>query len=267
MAVEWKKTNFLGVRYREHATRKNGIQRDRCYSIRYKVDGKDKEEVVGWASEKVSPESAFKVLSAIRENIRQGVEPRSLKAMREANHAVEEEKAKARRRKEKESITVSDFWETVYLPSAEVTKTPHTVNTEKGRFRNWIAPAVGDVPIQKLNAAQVEALSLHARKSGKSATTVRHILADVSQIWNMAAAHGLVDGESPVRRVKKPRQDNRRMRFLTSEEAKSLLDALKVRSIDMHDEALISLFCGLRAGEIYSLTGSPHVPTELHWIT
>lgn len=254
MAVEWKKTNFLGVRYREHASRKNGVQRDRCYSIRYKVDGKDKEEVVGWASEKVTPESAFNILSVIRENIRQGVEPRSLKAIRDANKAAEEEKAKARRRKEKEAITVSDFWESVYLPSAHVTKTAHTVNTEKGRFHNWIAPAIGDVPIQKLNAAQVEAVSLHARKSGKSATTVRHILADISQIWNMAAAHGLVEGESPVRRVKKPRQDNRRMRFLTPEEAKKLLDALKIRSTDMHDEALISLFCGLRAGEIYSLT-------------
>ena len=254
MAVEWKKTNFLGVRYREHATRKNGVQRDRCYSIRYKVDGKDKEEVVGWASEKITPESAFGILSTLRENIRKGIEPRSLKAMREANQAIEEEKDKIRRRKEKEAITVSDFWNTVYLPSADATKTPHTMITEKGRFHNWIAPAVGDVPIQKLTTAQVEAVSLHARKSGKSATTVRHILADISQIWNMAATHGLVEGESPVRRVKKPRQDNRRMRFLTSEEARELLDALRVRSTNMHDEALISLFCGLRAGEIYSLT-------------
>ena len=45
MAVKWHKTSFLGVRYREHTTRKHGIRPDRCYSIRYKVDGKDKEEV------------------------------------------------------------------------------------------------------------------------------------------------------------------------------------------------------------------------------
>ncbi len=254
MAVAWYKTNFLGVRYREHATRKHGVRFDRCFSIRYKVGGKDKEEVVGWSSEEVTAESAFKILSIIRDNIRLGVEPQSLAAMRLANQAEEEEKAKARRRKEKEAITVADFWETVYLPSAEVTKNPRTVSSEIGRFRNWIAPAVGDVPIQKVSTAQVEALSLHAQKSGKSPTTVRHILADVSQIWNMAAAHGLVEGESPVRRVKKPRQDNRRMRFLTQEEARRLLDALKARSIDIHDEALISLLCGLRAGEIYALT-------------
>ncbi len=43
MAYTWHKTNFLGVRYREHAKRKHGdIRRDRCFSIRYKVEGKDR---------------------------------------------------------------------------------------------------------------------------------------------------------------------------------------------------------------------------------
>jgi integrase len=32
-----------------------------------------------------------------------------------------------------------------------------------------------------------------------------------------------------------------------------LLDALKLRSIDIHDSAVLSLFCGLRAGEIHNL--------------
>jgi len=255
MSVQWLTEGMPpGVRYRENPKRKHGLRPDRCFSIRYKLDGKDKEEVVGWWSEGMNANKAFSILSTIRENIRLGVEPRTLAAMRQANKMQEEEKAKARRRAEKEAITVSEFWKSTYLPIAEATKTKQTVTTEKGRFRNWIAPAVGDVPLQQLNAAQVEALSLHARKSGKSATTARHILADVSQIWNMAASRGLVQGECPVRRVKKPRQDNRRMRFLTSEEARRLLDALKARSTDMHDEALISLFCGLRAGEIYALT-------------
>jgi len=44
------------------------------------------------------------------------------------------------------------------------------------------------------------------------------------------------------------------MRFLKEEEARALLSALAVRSKDMHDIALVSLFCGLRAGEIHSLT-------------
>jgi Site-specific recombinase XerD len=100
----------------------------------------------------------------------------------------------------------------------------------------------------------LEALALHARKSGKSAATVRYILAVISQLWSKAVARGIVAGECPARRVKKPRQDNRRMRFLTRDEALSLLSALAEKSQDTHDTALLSLLCGLRAGEIHALT-------------
>jgi len=50
MAVKWIKTTFKGVRYHEHETRKNGIKKDQYFTIRYKLNGKDKEEGLGWAS-------------------------------------------------------------------------------------------------------------------------------------------------------------------------------------------------------------------------
>ena len=253
MAVQWFKTKLPGVRYRKHSSRKHGVKFDCCFSIRYKLNGKDKEEVVGWASEKVTELSAFEKLTTLRENIRLGVGPQTLAALNLANRAKKEEEAKALRLKEKESLTFAEFWHATYLPSAEATKTSQTMKTEKGRFYNWINGKIGDIPLQKLTMAQVEAVALYALKSGKSPTTARHILADISQVWNTAASHGLVGGESPVRRVKKPRQDNRRMRFLTQEEARRLLEALRERSLDVHDEALMALFCGLRAGEIYNL--------------
>jgi integrase len=43
------------------------------------------------------------------------------------------------------------------------------------------------------------------------------------------------------------------MRFLTHDQARGLLSELAKRSMDTHDEALVSLFCGLRAGEIHNL--------------
>lgn len=253
MAVQWHKTNFLGVRFREHSSRKHGVRFDRCFSIRFKVDGKDKEEVAGWASEGMTPEKAFKMLSAIRDNIRLGVEPRSIAAMRNMNEAQRKEEAKVQRRKEKEQLTFSEFWDTEYLPAAEATKTLRTMKTEKGLYANWIAPALGDIPLQQIDAGKVEALALHAQKAGKSEATVRYILAVVSQVWNKAELRGIVQGTSPVRHIKKPRKDNRRTRFLSPDEARELLDALAARSMDMHDTALLSLFCGLRAGEIHAL--------------
>ena len=253
MAVIWHKTNFLGVRYREHAERKHTLKPDRCFSIRYKVDGKDKEEVAGWWSAGMTAEKAYKLLSDIRDNIRLGMEPRSIAAMRLENEQRTEEKRRAQRRAEQDAITFADFWNTEYLPAAEATKTPRSFNSEKFIYANWVAPALGDIPLQKIDPAKAEALALHAMKAGKSAQTVRHILGIVSRVWNKAWTRGLVQGDNPTRRVKKPRQDNRRTRFLSQEEARKLLAELATRSIDIHDEAVLALFCGLRAGEIHSL--------------
>jgi hypothetical protein len=51
MVSKWIKTSFVGVRYREHPTRRHGVARIGIFSIRYKLDGKDKEEGLGWSSQ------------------------------------------------------------------------------------------------------------------------------------------------------------------------------------------------------------------------
>ena len=63
------------------------------------------------------------------------------------------------------------------------------------------------------------------------------------------------EGENPIRKVKLPRLQNERERFLSFEEAKLLLEKLNEKSKTVHDMALLSLHCGLRLGEIASLRG------------
>jgi len=46
--AKWIKTNFPGVRYRQHDTRKHGAKWDQYFTIRYKHSGKEKEEGLGW---------------------------------------------------------------------------------------------------------------------------------------------------------------------------------------------------------------------------
>lgn len=52
MAGKKFKTKYPGVRARKHATRKHGVRFDECYFIRYRVDGKQVEEMFGWLSQK-----------------------------------------------------------------------------------------------------------------------------------------------------------------------------------------------------------------------
>lgn len=255
MAVIWNKTKFLGVRYREHKTRKHGGNRpDKCFSIRYKLDGHDKEESVGWSSEGVTAESAYKLLSQIRENIRSGEGPKTLAEMRTANEDAALAKLEEAERSKQQAITFGQFWESTYYPDLTATKSVGSIESERGMYNKWISPILADVPIVELNVPQVENIIANARATKRSPATLRYILTVISQLWAKAVLHEIVSGECPCKKIKKPREDNRRTRFLTTEEARLLLDDLALHSKDMHDIALLSLYTGMRAGEIHGLT-------------
>ena len=216
--------------------------------------GKDREEGAGWASEGMSAARAAELLAMIKANARTGAHPQSLAEMRAmAEEARQKEEARAKL-ESRALVTVNAFWSAEYIPVALSAKKPATVESERFLYKKWIEPAIGDIPLQKITPAMVEAIARHARASGKRPATIRYILAVISQIWSLARAHGITSDESPTKRVKKPRADNRRMRFLLPDEARRLLEALAERSMDTHDEALLSLFAGLRAGEIHALT-------------
>ena len=82
MGVEWKKTNFVGVRFYEHPTRKHGVQKDRYFAIRYQHEGKRREEGLGWTSEKMTAEKAALELAALKKAHTLGEGPASLEEKR-----------------------------------------------------------------------------------------------------------------------------------------------------------------------------------------
>lgn len=49
MAGKWTKTNYPGIRFREHDTRKNGVKKDQYFILPYRLNGKRKDEAVGWS--------------------------------------------------------------------------------------------------------------------------------------------------------------------------------------------------------------------------
>ncbi len=102
--TKWIKTNFPGVRYREHPTRKNGIRRDQYFTIRYKLAGKDKEEGLGWASEGWTGAKAYDHLKELKRTARVGgtTNPVESGKIESARKAAERQRGAAA---EKESVT------------------------------------------------------------------------------------------------------------------------------------------------------------------
>ena len=249
----WTKTNFPGVRFREHPTRKNGIRRDQYFTIRYKRAGKDHEEGLGWASEDWTAAKAYDHLKGIKENIKTGEGVQSLAEKRDLEAQRRAEAESERAREEQETITLKSFFEGSYLPHARNNKKPRTCDTEEHLFRNWIKPVVGEKALKDISAFDCERIKKQMRGAEKSERTVEYALAVLRQVFTVAGKLKLYAGPNPLREVDKPKFDNRKQRFLTKEETTLLMDELKTRSRQLYQIAMISLHAGLRFGEIAGL--------------
>ncbi len=241
---KWHKTPIRGVRYREHPTRKHGVRRDRYYAIRYQRKGIRIEEGLGFESDGWTLEKAVKELQLLRENATTGEGPQRLREKRQ----LEDE----RRRKEAlKKLTFGEVFVGIYEPSASDGRKPNTNRTERILYDHFLSPAIGNIPILELGPIQMQ--KIKQAMSAKAPATVRHALGIVRQTWNVARKRGIVSGDSPTSKITKPKVDNARLRYLTPGETAVLLEALLKRSRQVHDEALLSIRCGLRFGEIAGL--------------
>ena len=197
----------------------------------------------------------LKLLRQYKGNVKTGSGPKSPKEKRSIEDARQAaEKAEAERQ-EKEAVTFKTFFEDTYLPQAKADKKERSVTREEGLFKVWISPVLGHLPMKDIAPFHLEKLKArHGRHGEQSPRSIEYALSVVRQIFNTAKRLGSFDGENPTAKVKFPKPDNGRMRFLTHKEADKLLEALKGKSADVHDMTLLSLNCGLRFGEIASLT-------------
>jgi len=239
-----------GLRYREHPTRKHGQKPDRYWCIRYKRDGRDVGEAVGWWSQGVTKAQCDGILTELRQNHRLGHGPQTLKELRESKQPQDEVVVDDPNER---GVTLADIWPD-YFEQLRLTRSPSTAKTFAGLRRTWLKP-LEDMTFNDINASDLERLVVSPMISaGKSAGTIDLALTTFSSVWIWAKGRGLAAGANPKSRAKKPRQDNRRVRFLNRDEAVRLLEELKRRSDAAHDLALLSLFCGLRLRECLNLT-------------
>jgi integrase len=237
MAQKISLKKFTGVYYTESTMRKWRERPDRSYWVAFKdaKTGKLCWERCGWASEGWTPEAAQRRRYELLEQDRTG-----------AYKPKQERKA--------DRLTFGELLEKHYLPWSVENK--RRARDDHAMYRNWLKPRLADKSLTDIAPLDLERLKRYMREAGKSEATVKHALCLIRQAFNKAVVWRLWGGQNPCKGVAFPSPNNARQRFLTREEATHLLETLRRRSPQVARIAAMSLYSGLRLGEVLCLTWS-----------
>ena len=255
--IKWFKTGSKEngfLYFKKHPSRKNGVKFDRYHRAEYQFEGKRVAINFGWLSEGWTELKCLEKLNFYKNNAKNNLKPISLKEEREIEQQAQKAKQKKLDQEKIDKKTFADFFEKSYLPAVSNHKKKYTIENEKGLYKNWIDPEIGHLPFNKIKPFNLEKIKKNMFDAGRAPRSLQYCLAVFRQIWNQARIDDLVSEDSPTRKVKIPKIENKRVKFLTHDESESLLKELHTKSQQVHDMALFSLHTGVRAGELYSLT-------------
>jgi integrase len=200
------------------------------------------------------------VLAELKANKTLGTGPVTLHEKRDIRVQAEMEAAEREQEEKARNITFGEIFTDHYYPQAEKDrKNLHVAKREESLYRLWIAPVLGKMPIRDIQPINLQKIKKNLAKAERAPRTIQYALAIVRQVFKFAIVHNLFSGKNPADTtggVKRPDFDNRRTRLLSREEAAELLTELSMRSTDVHDMTMFSLYTGARAGEIFSLKWS-----------
>jgi integrase len=227
-------TKFPGVYSRGGIHRKGKLKGkvDTVFDVSFKDGGRKVWKKIGWKLEGITPKVASQYRAEWVRKIRLGEELPW----------------------EKKKIPLFSEMAESYLEWAKENKT-RAGRDERCRYDAHLKEPLSKKRLSEISPFHLERLKSDLAKKELSPATVKHCLVLVREIFNKAIAWKKFQGQHPLRGVKMPSLNNRRERFLSYEEADLLLKELWNVSKSVHDQALLSLHCGLRAGEIFNLRG------------
>jgi len=116
------------------------VRKDQYFTIRYKVNGKDKEEGLGWALENWTAAKAYERLKELKENRKSGEGLQTLAEKRELEQERREQALIEKETLEKEEISFKQIFEGQYMAVAKTDKTWRAWGSEEACSKTGLIP-------------------------------------------------------------------------------------------------------------------------------
>lgn len=149
-----------------------------------------------------------------------------------------------------DAITVDQLWVPI-LKNRRATLAPATVRRNENHWRLYLKPRWGEVAVASIRRTEVQAWVSELVESGKGVPTIEATLRLLGVILDGGVDEGIVN-ENAARRIKIPKHQPSRRRFITSEELSKVIEHVE----DPGDQLLLAVMgaTGLSVGEALGLT-------------
>lgn len=228
-----EKTRFTGVYQLVSSERRHDGKPDVCWYYTLKdAQGKKVWVKVGWRSEGYSAQLAADARGKAVQRLRAG-DP--------VGSGVEA------------SLTLDEAW--AMFDARWLSVSIKRPEDERKRYARYVRQKFGTRRMDAITLLEIEDYKASLIARGLAAASVRLILGDIRRVYRKLIEWGVYKGPDPTERLSLPKADNARTRYLTQDEARALLEDLRMRSETWHDIALMSLHTGMRLTEILHLEG------------
>lgn len=255
------KTGEAGVFYREHATRKKGVRRDRQWVIVQKLAGVRRVSTLGWWYDGITLGDAINKAHEYKTNFKSNKEnpgKKSLPICKQDEDDVAAELAdkieRQRKMDEFKNVTFANFFTQTYMPlQIDDGKSPVSIKREQALFKYHMKPVLADMAFHGIRPFHIERVKKNMADKGQSPRSIQYCLAVFRQVWNLAVRDDVTNLSSPAKNVKIPKVNNLKDRFFTEEEEVLLLAELADRSPITFDMSIMGLDTGARWSELAKL--------------
>lgn len=153
--------------------------------------------------------------------------------------------------------TLRQYGERVFMPAKTVTISENSRSSFQGNLDRWIYPALGEMKMPDITAANISALLLDMQAQGKAHATCIKVYTVLKSLFKMAYLSDIIQ-KNPMDKVERPKQRKDEVRGIeaeayTIEEVKHILSCLEKEPLKWQELIRLLVDTGIRRGECCGL--------------